>query len=164
MDVLEMSFEKRFDVVLDKACLDCICGGTRLIRDVNQYLSRVHDIMNTGGIYMCVSAMPPENRLEVFRTKRFSWTIEAVKKILKVPMEVALKFPGLAKGQFYVYTITKDEEIVEEEDVFGSTFISLQRVKQTKPARPPVPSQKKEADEFEKQLSDTAVSRLESML
>jgi hypothetical protein len=166
MDVLDMSFDQRFDVVVDKACFDCICSSNKLLKDANQYLTRVHNILNYGGFYLCLSAMPPDARLDMFRSKEFDWNIEDVKEVSKISGDVGRKFPTLGRAAYYGYIARRKLfQKLNSQPSFGYN-ISVQRLGRKPLANgTPLPSQKQEAELAEKQLNRRSlISRIEAQL
>lgn len=60
MDVREMTFENgAFDVVIDKACMDCLFCGIFIKKNVKKALSEIHRVLQNNGIYVMISNSPP---------------------------------------------------------------------------------------------------------
>ena len=88
-----------FNLILDKACLDCIaCSDDYLIK-TKAALTNIRHILLDAGVYLCISQGKPENRLHLLESVR--WTrIETVKLGKeKVGME--------GESYYYVYICVK---------------------------------------------------------
>ncbi|CAM9112308.1 unnamed protein product, partial [Ectocarpus fasciculatus] len=57
--------EEKFDVALDKACLDSIACNLRGVVNVENYLQQMDRLLQPEGAFICVSFAPPEERLEL---------------------------------------------------------------------------------------------------
>eukprot|EP00904_Undaria_pinnatifida_P004609 jgi/Undpi1/14149/HiC_scaffold_9.g03800.m1 len=103
---------EKFDVALDKACLDSIMCSTQARAD--NYLQQMDRILQPEGAFICVSFAPPEDRLEMLEY----WDLDQPDKCLAWDVHVdMIAKPELQRGRakqtetdvfFYIYVCIKD--------------------------------------------------------
>lgn len=83
-DVKSLSYEdSRFDVVLDKATLDCFFGANESIDTVHKILKEYYRVLKPKGMAVIISYGLPEKRLPLFQHPNFNWQVR-VEKVMKL--------------------------------------------------------------------------------
>ncbi|CAM9153473.1 unnamed protein product [Pylaiella littoralis] len=70
--------EEKFDVALDKACLDSIACSSNGASKMASYLQQMDRLLQPEGAFICISFAPPEERLELLEY----WDIDQPAKCL----------------------------------------------------------------------------------
>eukprot|EP00752_Nemacystus_decipiens_P006125 g5524.t1 len=106
--------EEKFDVALDKACLDSIACSPHGASRVENYLQQMDRLLQPEGAFICVSFAPPEERLELLEY----WDIDQPAKCLAWDVHVdAIAKPELKQQRgvdrdssdvYYIYVCIKD--------------------------------------------------------
>lgn len=61
MDSRAMEFEdEQFELIIDKALLDCILCGESTNKNISKHLGEVNRVMKPNGVYMIISFGDPE--------------------------------------------------------------------------------------------------------
>eukprot|EP00755_Sulcionema_specki_P019559 Sspe_Gene.69793::Locus_41167_Transcript_1_1_Confidence_1.000_Length_788::g.69793::m.69793 len=111
MDLREMAFPRNtFDCIIDKATLDSrMCGSedTAITRSVSRMLHEISRVLKKGGLYLCISHSPPEERQCLYRPD-LEWDVE-VEHIPKVEMIGSLsdEFEGDDYRHYFAYLCRK---------------------------------------------------------
>ncbi|CAM9421705.1 unnamed protein product, partial [Hapterophycus canaliculatus] len=109
--------EEKFDIALDKACLDSIVCSPHGVSNVEKYLQQMDRLLQPEGAFICVSFAPPEERLELLEY----WDIEKPEKCLAWDVHVdAVAKPEVKQQRgadsdsdvFYIYVCIKDSDKV----------------------------------------------------
>ncbi|KAK2945289.1 putative kinase domain protein [Blattamonas nauphoetae] len=66
---------KKFDIILDKATLDCILCSSNHAASSKQYLSTIRSLLGAGGVFICISHGSSEFRNEVFENNDYAWDL-----------------------------------------------------------------------------------------
>eukprot|EP00903_Cladosiphon_okamuranus_P016669 g15371.t1 len=108
--------EQKFDVALDKACLDSIACSPHGTPKVENYLQQMDRLLQPEGAFICVSFAPPEERLELLEY----WDIDQPNKCLAWDVHVdAIAKPEVKQRRgarndssssdvYYIYVCIKD--------------------------------------------------------
>ena len=75
-DDVEINYTGRFDAVIDKGTLDSVMCGDGCAINADQTLSEIHRVLNSTGMYICVSSSPEEFRKKFFDKKEYDWSVE----------------------------------------------------------------------------------------
>lgn len=123
IDMVSYLQDKVFDIVIDKATLDCVFCSDVPQRNVNKYLQEIERVLGPEGLYLCFSFGLPETRLsfldndEVEDPGFLAWTVDvhAIPKPTIDPFDVAdLKSP---EDVYYVYVCQKNPKLDNEKDL-----------------------------------------------
>eukprot|EP01062_Namystynia_karyoxenos_P063107 TRINITY_DN55925_c0_g1_i1.p1 TRINITY_DN55925_c0_g1~~TRINITY_DN55925_c0_g1_i1.p1 ORF type:complete len:207 (+),score=70.76 TRINITY_DN55925_c0_g1_i1:93-713(+) len=110
-DLVALSFPMgTFDCVIDKATLDsCICGDdeSETQRHVTKILQEIARVLKKGGIFICISHSPREDRQLLYR-EDLRWDVE-VEMLQKEEVigSLAEEFEGDDHPYHYVYICRK---------------------------------------------------------
>jgi ubiquinone/menaquinone biosynthesis C-methylase UbiE len=75
MDVRKLEFEdKIFDIVLDKATMDCLFCSESSNLQVNKALSEIYRVLSANGTFFMISNGLPVNRQS--HLEKFKWKVE----------------------------------------------------------------------------------------
>ncbi|CAM9307359.1 unnamed protein product [Ectocarpus sp. 12 AP-2014] len=105
--------EEKFDVALDKSCLDSIACNLRGVVNAENYLQQMDRLLQPEGAFICVSFAPPEERLELLEY----WDIDQPAKCLAWDVHVdTIAKPETKQRQgaendsdvYYIYVCIKD--------------------------------------------------------
>lgn len=76
MDVKQMDLQdKTFDLVLDKGCMDSILCGEASTLNVQKALGEVARVLNSRGVFICISHGQPSYRLTYMQRPEFGWEV-----------------------------------------------------------------------------------------
>jgi len=111
MDAREMNKtvcpDETFDVVIDKACLDCNMSGPGSARNADRMLSEVSRVLKPLGVFISISFMKPDQRLPFLEKEDgFKWDVEKPVKTMTKPTINPTDIPDIRNPHF-VYVITK---------------------------------------------------------
>lgn len=100
-----------FDVVLDKATLDCFFCGENSYDQINGILKQVYKVLKPNGVFVFISYGNPERRLiHLQKYEDFDWEIR-VEKIIKMrqaPGDGETQTEELAEPDYqYIYICVK---------------------------------------------------------
>lgn len=114
MDIKDLSAfnENEFDVVFDKAVLDCVLCGENAIPIVDNVLNQIHRVLKPGKYYICVSNGNELSRKYLFKDKLWDYElkkIETTKNILNLDEKA-----DNPKDYHYIYILTK--KAIEKEE------------------------------------------------
>lgn len=110
MDCTDLSFgEGSFDIVFDKATLDCILCGEGACERAEKMLEGICRVLKNQGVYICMSYGKPEMRMQYFKSDQLNWDVE----FRELPKPKLME--GQADGDVhYCYICRKRGEVVEE--------------------------------------------------
>jgi len=94
-----------FDVVIDKACLDCNMSGPGSARNSDSVLFQISRVLKAMGVLISISFAKPETRLPLFEKPGYKFEITDKKAIPK-PTINATDIPD-SQNPHYVYVMTK---------------------------------------------------------
>ena len=125
MDARKLQFpEGKFDIVLDKGCLDAMLCGNPGPKNVQDMLENVHRVLKETGQYICISReVEAKRKKHLKRVGKYNWKVEK-KPILK-PIAGALpaRLPRVSgddnvdkKNFLFVYMCKKQTEPVVDSD------------------------------------------------
>jgi ubiquinone/menaquinone biosynthesis C-methylase UbiE len=100
----------RFDVVLDKATLDCYYGGNDSVDTVHKILKEYYRVLKPKGIAAIISYGLPEKRLMSFQHPDFNWQvrIEKVMKLRQINIEEEKDGDAGPEPEYhYIYVLVK---------------------------------------------------------
>jgi ubiquinone/menaquinone biosynthesis C-methylase UbiE len=91
--------------VIDKGVLDSIMCGVSGQEEATKMISNIYNVLTPGGVYICVSCAPPENRELIFAKPGCNWEIKKHKLPIKGAKD-PLKY-------HYIYILSKkiDDDI-----------------------------------------------------
>jgi EEF1A lysine methyltransferase 4 len=103
--------QQTFDIVLDKATLDCFFCGENSYEKVNQILKEIYRVLKPKGVYIFISYGGPERRLVHLQKKEdFDWEIrmEKIIKMRQAPGDGDTQTEELAEPDYqYIYFCVK---------------------------------------------------------
>jgi len=77
MDAAKLELpDSSFDLVIDKGTMDSILCGANSFHNVHQMNKNVSRVLKRGAHYVVISYGQPDTRIDHFRRKRLSWTVE----------------------------------------------------------------------------------------
>ena len=105
-DITDLKVEpSSMSCVIDKAVLDSIMCGINSQEASAKMISNIYNVLSPGGIYVCISCAPFENREHIFKRPGCNWDIKIQKLLIKGSKE-PLK-------HHYIYILSKkiDEDL-----------------------------------------------------
>jgi 2-polyprenyl-3-methyl-5-hydroxy-6-metoxy-1,4-benzoquinol methylase len=76
LDVLQMPYHEKFDVVIDKGTLDSVLCGDNPSPNSFNMLCKVSESLKPGGTYIVISHTQPAQRLNYLAKDEFNWQVD----------------------------------------------------------------------------------------
>jgi len=112
MDVTKLELpDASFDLVVDKGTMDSILCGANSFHNVHQMNKNISRVMKRGAHFVVVSYGQPDTRIDHFRRKRLSWSVEH--KTIDKPV-----FHGdsAQAASYHIYLMSKGEDAAPAEE------------------------------------------------